>query len=205
MKKYVKIVICMALVLSFGCLAGCSGLMSELNVLKGSLLGTNYTITEYDNFGNKIMTVHGNKIDMDGGIDSEGNETSYIDITIDGKKWEHVGGTLIFAQEGANMITDFQIPDETIDVNSNSSGLIYIDKVVNSYANYIGKKAVVLVSSQTGAPIALFQGDNCYTEVPDDLPKTTLIYIDGKMVYVHRANIDILPASMFTGNSLIVD
>ena len=50
--------------------------------------------------------------------------------------------------------------------------------------------------SQTGAPICMFQGDKCYTEVPADLPKTTLISIDGKLVYVHRANIDIIDADL---------
>ena len=43
----------------------------------------------------------------------------------------------------------------------------------------------------------LFQGDSCYTEIPGDLPKTTLVSIDGKLVYVHRANVDIIPASLF--------
>ena len=48
-----------------------------------------------------------------------------------------------------------------------------------------------------GTPIGLFQGNDCYTEIPADLPKTTLINIDGKMVYVHRANVDIIPAELF--------
>ena len=54
-----------------------------------------------------------------------------------------------------------------------------------------------MVSSQNGTPIGLFQGNDCYFEVPADLPKTTLINIDGKMVYVHRANVDIIPAELF--------
>ena len=45
--------------------------------------------------------------------------------------------------------------------------------------------------------IGLFQGNDCYCEIPADLPKTTLINIDGKMVYVHRANVDIIPAELF--------
>ena len=122
--------------------------------------------------------------------------SSYIDITIDGKSWMHVGSTLVFAQRGVDMITDFQIPAD-MENSGNSSGLIAIDRRVNEYANLFGKKLVVLVSSQNGTPIGLFQGNNCYTEIPGDLPKTTLIHIDGKLVYVHRANVDILPASMF--------
>lgn len=33
-------------------------------------------------------------------------------------------------------------------------------------------------------------------EVPDDLPKTTRLNIDGKAVYVHRANVDIIPVEL---------
>lgn len=44
------------------------------------------------------------------------------------------------------------------------------------------------------------QGDNCYIEIPDDLPKTTLVNIDGKMVYIHRGDVDIMPAGMFGSN-----
>jgi hypothetical protein len=133
---------------------------------------------------------------MDCELDENGEVSSYIDITIDGKSWKHVGSTLVFAQRGVDMITDFQIPVD-MENSGNGSGLIAIDRRVNEYANLFGKKLVVLVSSQNGTPIGLFQGNNCYTEIPGDLPKTTLIHIDGKLVYVHRANVDILPASLF--------
>ena len=79
-----------------------------------------------------------------------------------------------------------------------STGLIGVDRVINNYRNEFGKKSVVVVFSQTGAPICMFRGDKCYTEVPDDLPKTTKIYIDGSLVYVHRANVDIFPAKLFS-------
>ena len=75
-----------------------------------------------------------------------------------------------------------------------------VDRVVNHYKNLFGKKSVVIVSSQNGTPIGLFQGDNCYKDIPSDLPKTTRINIDGKMVYVHRADVDIMPADMFHSN-----
>ena len=110
-----------------------------------------------------------------------------------------MGSTLVFMQEGVDLITDFQIPEEMEDAGT-STGLMAIDRRINEYANYFGKKQVVIVSSQNGTPIGLFQGDSCYTEIPGDLPKTTLIHIDGKRVYVHRANVDILPASLFTAS-----
>lgn len=177
-------------------LSGCSAFQSFISELKGELIGNDYNISQYDNFGSLVFTVHGDKVTMDGEVDSLGEPTSYIDITIDGKEWQHVGGTLVFAQNGVDMVTDFQVPQD-IQSDGSSLGLIAADKFVNHYKNLFGKKTVVLVSSQTGAPIGLFQGDRCYTEVPGDLPKTTLINIDGKLVYVHRANVDIMPADMF--------
>ena len=117
-------------------------------------------------------------------------------VKIDGYEWEHVGNTLVFAQNDAEMITDFQIP-ENIEGKQSSTGLIAVDRVLNHYRNQIGKELVVVVFSQTGAPICMFQGDECYTEVPADLPKTTKIFIDGNLVYVHRANVDIFPAKLF--------
>ena len=197
MKKKIVALI-MVCVMAVGCLTGCASLGSMFQTLKGELVGNSYQIWEYDNFGNRILTLNGDKIALEGDYNSETGElvSSYVNITVDGKEWNHVGGTLVFAQEGADMITDFQIPDN-IDSTSGSSGLIGVDRVINSYKNSFGKERVVVVYSQTGAPICMFQGDDCYTEVPENLPKTTKIYIDGSLVYVHRANIDIFDAELF--------
>lgn len=197
MKKK-SIAIILVCVMAISCLSGCASLGSMFQTLKGELVGNSYQIWEYDNFGNRILTLKGDKIALAGDYDSESGElvSSYIDITVDGKEWNHVGGTLVFAQEGADMITDFQIPTH-IESSSVSSGLIAVDRVINSYKNDFGKARVVVVYSQTGAPICMFQGDDCYTEVPENLPKTTKIYIDGSLVYVHRANIDIFDAALF--------
>lgn len=194
--KYTRIfalALCAAIVIG---LTGCAAFGSFLNRLKGELFGNGYDIRQYDDFGNLVFTVHGNKVTMDCETDENGEVTSYIDITIDGQSWKHVGSTLVFAQEGVDMITDFQVPMDMENPGS-STGLMAVDRKINEYANYFGKELVVLVSSQNGTPIALFQGDDCYTEIPGDLPKTTLISIDGKLVYVHRANVDIIPASLF--------
>ena len=192
-KKRILTLIALVLVV---CLTGCAAIGNYFSKLTGSLFGKGYTITQYDDFGNLVFTVHGDRVTMDCELDENGEVSSYIDITIDGDSWKHVGSTLVFAQKGVDMITDFQLPDE-MDSTGHSTGLMAIDRKINHYANLFGKKLIVLVSSQNGTPVALFQGDDCYTEIPGDLPKTTLINIDGKMVYVHRANVDIIPAELF--------
>ena len=152
-------------------LTSCGWLNAVIGELKGELIGNDYVITQYDNFGNPVLQVEGDKIQLEGTSDTSGELSSYITVTIDGYEWDHVGST--------------------------STGLIPVDRVVNHYKNLFGKKSVVIVSSQNGTPIGLFQGDNCYKDIPSDLPKTTRINIDGKMVYVHRADVDIMPADMF--------
>lgn len=194
-KKWICLVLCAAL--AMGSFSGCAALRSYIGKLKGELFGNDYKIQQFDDFGNLVFTVYGDKVSMDCELDENGEVSSYIDITIDGRSWKHVGSTLVFAQEGVDMITDFQIPEDMESPNG-STGLMAVDRVINDYANYFGKKLIVVVSSQNGTPIGLFQGDDCYTEIPGDLPKTTLISIDGKLVYVHRANVDIIPAALFT-------
>ena len=194
-RKYTALILCAVLVLS---LSGCAQIRNAISVLKGELFGNDYIISQYDDFGNRIFQIRGDRVTMDCQLDENGEITSYIDITIDGDEWQHVGSTLVFAQEGADLITDFQLPDE-MENPGTGTGLMAVDRRINRYANQFGKKMVVLVSSQNGTPIGLFQGDKCYTEIPGDLPKTTLINIDGKLVYVHRANVDLIPASLFTG------
>ena len=187
------IALCMAI-----SLCGCGAAVMEriIGELKGELVGNDYQVFEYDNFGNQVLQVSGNKIAMSAEVDSAGEPTSYIDITVDGYDWMHVGSTLVFAQNGVDMITDFQIPETIETYRDGSLGLIAADRFVNSYKNLFGKSQVVLVSSQTGTPIGLFQGDNCNVSIPSNLPKTTLVSIDGKLVYVHRANVDIMPTAM---------
>lgn len=193
-KSFAASALCIILVVSM--LSGCAAISNLVSRLKGELVGNDYEISQFDNWGNKTLTVYGDKITMDCETDESGEPTSYINITIDGYEWQHVGSTLVFAQEGVDMVTDFQMPDE-LDSQGTSSGLMAVDRFVNNYKNLFGKKAVVIVSSQNGTPIGLFQGNSCYMEVPDDLPKTTRLNIDGKAVYIHRANVDIIPTALF--------
>jgi len=63
---------------------------------------------------------------------------------------------------------------------------------LNKYKNYFGKPVVVVIKSQTGYPLYAFSGNNVYWEVPDNLPKFTKLTVDGKQLYIHRANFQII-------------
>lgn len=192
-KKLLAMVLTLVMALA---VSGCTAITTTIQRMRGELIGNSYTVYQYDNYGNLVFSVRGSRIGLSADTDESGEPTSYVNITIDGKSWEHVGGTLVFVQDGVDMITDFSVPTE-MESESGGAGLMAIDRYINNYANLFGRDEVVLVSSQNGVPVGLFQGNNCYTEVPADLPKTTLIGIDNKLVYIHRANVDIIPTSLF--------
>lgn len=185
-------------------LTGCAANDDYMNDVKGNLSGNSYTIYTYDNYGQKVMTTTGDKINIAGnktkskGYDSEGNETtsydvsSVITILIDGKEIESCGDTCIFEQKGLKPEVDFTQEN----IISHSTGKIsentYIAGIVNYYKNYFGKSRVVVIKSQLGQPIAAYSGDEVFWKIPDDLPKMTKLMIDGKALYIHRANLQII-------------
>lgn len=200
-KALLATIICICIIT---CLTGCAANDDYMNDVKGNLSGNSYTIYTYDNYGQKVMTTTGDKINISGnktkskGYDSEGNETtsydvsSVITILIDGKEIESCGDTCIFEQKGLKPEVDFTQED----IISHSTGKIsdntYIAGIVNYYKNYFGKSRVVVIKSQLGQPIAAYSGDEVFWKIPDDLPKMTKLMIDGKALYIHRANFQII-------------
>lgn len=200
-KALLAIIICICIFIG---ITGCAANDDYMNDVKGNLSGNSYTIYTYDNYGQKVMTTTGDKINIAGnktkskGYDSEGNETtsydvsSVITILIDGKEIESCGDTCIFEQKGLKPEVDFTQED----IISHSTGKIsentYIAGIVNYYKNYFGKSRVVVIKSQLGQPIAAYSGDEVFWKIPDDLPKMTKLMIDGKALYIHRANFQII-------------
>lgn len=200
-KALLATIICICIITG---LTGCAANDDYMNDVKGNLSGNSYTIYTYDNYGQKVMTTTGDKINIAGnktkskGYDSEGNETtsydvsSVITILIDGKEIESCGDTCIFEQKGLKPEVDFTQEN----IISHSTGKIsentYIAGIVNYYKNYFGKSRVVVIKSQLGQPIAAYSGDEVFWKIPDDLPKTTKLMIDGKALYIHRANFQII-------------
>ena len=102
---------------------------------------------------------------------------------------------MIFAEKGLDMITDFDVPEEIIS-SDGGTGLQFVDRYINNFKNNMGKAKVIIISSQMGIPIGVYQGSEVYVEVPSDLPKTTRISIDGKALYIHRANYQIVDTEL---------
>ena len=67
MKKKLRLILltvmCLCLI---GGVTGCAVLDDTINEIKGNLVGNGYTIRTYDNYGSKVMTTTGDKINIQG-------------------------------------------------------------------------------------------------------------------------------------------
>lgn len=201
MKKILSIVLCAIFLFS---LSGCAAIESKINDIRGKLVGNNYDVYTYDNFGNLVLSTSGEKINISGNktattsYDSEGSVirgselTSVITITIDGSEIQSCGDTCIFVQDGLTPEVEFASEE----IVSKSEGIISdsasIARFINQYKNLFGKSRVVVIKSQLGQPIAAYSGDDVYWEIQKNLPKMTKLMIDGKALYIHRANFQII-------------
>lgn len=209
MKKKLRLILLTVLCLCLiGGVTGCAVLDDTINEIKGNLVGNGYTIRTYDNYGSKIMTTTGDKINIqgnpvkttsyssDGSVVTGYEMSSVITINIDGKEIQSCGDTCIFEQDGLQPDVDFV----QTDIYSQSTGKLsdntYIAGIVNKYKNYFGKSRVVVIKSQLGQPIVAYSGDEVYWKIPKDLPKMTKLMIDGKALYIHRANFQIIDTAL---------
>lgn len=189
-------------------IAGCARMQSGIHDLHGSIIGNEYNIDIFDNSGIRTLRSHGKKIDIDNNIVEEKtyaadtdqwyttkNLSSVITITIDGKQLISCGDTCIFYDKRLSPEYEFYLDQ----IESDSSGLLsstLISGKVNSIKNKFGKPMVVVIKSQMGAPIYAFSGNKVYWEIEEDLPRFTKLMIDGKALYIHRANFQVIDKAL---------
>jgi hypothetical protein len=203
MRKKIVVLMILAMVMS---LAGCAFLQSRLHEIKGSILGNRYNAYFYTNNGTRFMEMSGSNIGfannvvkekLYSGSDAErvASQSSVITITIEGHQVESCGSTIVFEEDGLKPDVDYKVEE----IKSSANSLMDINiiaGVVNRYKNVFGKPVVVIIQSQLGDPICAYSGKNVYWEVYNDLPKTTKLMIDGKALYVHRANFQIVDSRL---------
>ena len=189
-------------------LTGCARLQSGVHDLHGSIIGNEYNIDIFDNEGIRSLRSHGRKIDIDNNIVEENTYSSETDswlttktlssvitITIDGKQLISCGDTCIFYDTRLVPEYEFYLDD----IESDSSELwdsVLISGMVNSVKNAFGKPMVVVIKSQLGSPIYAFSGNKVYWDIEEDLPRFTKLMIDGKALYIHRANFQIIDKAL---------
>ena len=170
------------------------------------ILGNNYTVYTYDNYGNQTLKTSGKKISITGNkiettsYGSDGRAVTGYDlssvITIDAKEIESCGDTCVFVQKGLQPEVDFSLDEISSNSGNGITDNAALARVLNRYKNDFGKSRVVVIKSQLGQPIAAFSGDDVYWEILDDLPKMTKLMVDGKALYIHRANYQIIDKNL---------
>lgn len=197
-KKIIVLTLSMMVSLSS---VGCAKLKDFFNTVKGELVGQHFDISMYDDSGSKTLELSGKKISIgllensaNFNVEDTGFKSEVLDITINGKQMLQVGNTCVFAEKGLDMITNFEVPKK-IEATS-GGGFVPLDRFVNDFKNEIGKSKVIIISSQEGLPIGVYQGDSVYVSIPSDLPKMTRLNIDEKSLYIHRANYTILDSEL---------
>ncbi len=202
--KLITVVMIMAMTLTM--LTGCESLNSGIQTMKGDLMGNEFVIDTFDNFGKKVMQTHGEKINItpnivevqsygDGGWMTTKDLSAAITININGKQMVSCGDTMIFYDSALKPEYDFSVEN----IESQSNGIMdntIIAGMVNRVKNSFGKSVVVVIKSQTGYPLYAFSGESVYWDIPDDLPKFTKLSVDGHPMYIHRANFQIIDKSL---------
>lgn len=179
----------------------------------------------YDNSGKMWFEAYGKSFDLkpnkvkEYGYNSDGDWTYYynmssvVSCSIDGHPVDTCGSTAIFKDASLEPCgVDFNeiVKGEPLDSNSESSS-IDIDstssldvetyfKIKYWWLTHIENgntpmSRLVVIQSQDGSPIEMYMGNKVSWTV-SSLPKTTLINIDGKELYLHRSNFAIIDTAL---------
>lgn len=180
---------------------------SKVESLHGSIVGNTYDCQFYTNNGVKFMTATGEKIDIlaniikertvaSGGDGYAKTLSSVLTITIDGHEMSSCGSTILFVENGLtpDLVIKNDISSHSYGVGSNTA----IANIINRFKNSFGKPIVAVIQSQLGDPICAYSGDEVYWEVCENLPKTTKLMIDGKALYIHRANFQLIDTALLS-------
>lgn len=188
-----KLLLVFMLVIPTMSLAGCQFIANIGNDVEEVFKGLGGTIQTYDENSNIIDQVKGNSISFNANsqfvkTDSEGNSEggSVMDITVGGKQIIHVGSTLLFYENGLENIFDEY--SKTVSFKNSERSIPVVNKMVNDMkSKFTGHNQVILIRSQSGIPLATFSGDKVSVH-STDVEKMTKITIDGKRIYIYRAD-----------------
>lgn len=200
MKRRILALLTLVVILAVSA-AGCAGIRDAVAKIKGDLVGQRFVISVYDDYADKTLEVTGSKVTVgllenssNFNVENPGFESEVIEITVNGNQMLQVGNTVIFAEVGLDMVKDYVVEAE-VPVGQ-GGGFVPFDRYINELRNQIGKDKTIIISSQMGIPIGVFQGKDVFVTVPEDLPKMTRLNIDGKSLYIHRANYVIMDSEM---------
>lgn len=187
-KKLLSIIVILTLTLS---LASCKAISSSFKDFSAELIGLERVFNVYDDAGNLTMSVTGDNTNIEAS-----DVENVLLIEVDGSRWQHVGSTLIAYENGLDNYVDQYRDTLTLD-GKGSGSITSIDSTINDFlSKTTGLSRIIIVKTQTGIPIAVFEGDKALVE-SSSLPNTTKILIDGKRLHIYRADLEVIETSLF--------
>lgn len=192
--KRVALTLGLVIVSVFLSAAACSKTIDNLAAL---MKGRQATIITYDTFAQRLDRIHGASVNItrDENFDTytadgkSNADSSVLMVSIGGGVMTHVGSTLLMIEDGLTDITD-QLPP-TVDLQSLERGTPVLNYLRQNFRNFWGGTSrTILIRSQSGFPIGIF-GGNKVEYYPTNVPKSTLLRIDGKYLLVYRSDYSI--------------
>jgi hypothetical protein len=175
-------------------LLSASACQTSVANLMSLMKGRSATIITYDVFGRQLDKIHGASIDIqrDTTFDStnadgsSNKDSSVITVSIGGGVMTHVGSTLLMIEDGITNINDKLPP--TVTLENTERGTPFLNYLRQNFRNFwSGTSRTILVRSQNGYPIGIF-GGNKVTYYATNVPKSTLLNIDGKYLLIYRSD-----------------
>lgn len=177
-------------------LSSCSGLAMFGDSVNRAFNGMPATAQFFAKDGHVMMTVKGtslrvardDRFDTSNSDGTSKNDSSVLMISIGNSHVSHVGSTMVMAQDGLVKVSD-KIPDGQFDITSTQRGTPWLNDLREKYQNlWQGKSKTIIIRSQDDMPIAIYAGNEVEIAATD-VPKSTLYRIDGKYLFVYRANL----------------
>ncbi|MBY5035061.1 DUF5052 family protein [Streptococcus gallolyticus] len=189
-KKYFLLV----LVVTSLTLAGCQSIENWWKNTKEEWIGLEMTVRTYDENSQLIDEMSGRSLSIErnrefDSIDNEGNskaDSSVLKVTLGKYEIDHVGSSLIAAEEGLEDV--FAVYQSTVNLDEQGKSIPVLNRMVSKMKNeFTGKEKVVLIRSQNGTPLATYAGDKV-SLYASDAPKTSELLIDGKRLIIYRCD-----------------
>ena len=194
MKWNKKLAISAVLLTSLLALSACQSIQNWWKNTKEEWIGLEMTVRTFDESSQLIDEMSGKSLSIErnaefDSVDAEGNsnaDSSVLKVTIGQYEMDHVGSSLIAAEEGLEDL--FAKYQKTVTVEEEGKAIPVVNRMVSQLKNdFTGKAKVILIRSQNGTPLATYAGDkvSLYTS---DAPKTSELLIDGKRLIIYRCD-----------------
>lgn len=191
-KKFLRLFSLCLLSLLF--LSGCQSIQNWFSGFKAEWIGLKMTVRTYDENSQLIDQMSGKSLSISrnrefDSVDADGAsnaDSTVLKITLGNYEIDHVGSSLIAAEEGLEDV--FSKYQETIVTEDNNRSLPVLNRMVSRFKNdFTGKKKVILIRSQNGTPLATYVG-NKVSLYASDAPQTSELLIDGKRLVIYRCD-----------------